>query len=353
MELILIISAVVLVAAAAFCVKMFGLVRVGKDERGLSTLEWMLLVAAVGGLATLGVLIVRSSLGGTDDIEETVDNPTVMAARESVANIDNMADCVASDAGGHMGVKTQWDEDEEECIIVEGANTIAAAGKNANARDAFLAKILSSIDTSARRGDDVRGCDEGENADGFFPQRVTPGSELTLTLPTLTGCNEGKWSETSTPPGDYAGYTFETATVKSITRCYTEGTGGESVICAEDGTAAATQLQPTNVVNGVDRGHIASPSGSGATPQLVDIRNGAEAEDYDILSARAAGVRDGTPKIICSEAATADNCQEGSTALPSLPQGLFKVVIQIVIEHDTKPTEDYLVTDYLFVFSLG
>ncbi len=41
--------------------------RTARDERGLSTLEWILLVAAVGGLATAGVIIVRNAVGGAGD----------------------------------------------------------------------------------------------------------------------------------------------------------------------------------------------------------------------------------------------------------------------------------------------
>ncbi len=37
------------------------------NERGLSTLEWILLVAAVGGLATIGVIVVRGAVDETDD----------------------------------------------------------------------------------------------------------------------------------------------------------------------------------------------------------------------------------------------------------------------------------------------
>ena len=37
------------------------------DERGLSTLEWILLVAAVGGLATIGVIVVRGAADDTGD----------------------------------------------------------------------------------------------------------------------------------------------------------------------------------------------------------------------------------------------------------------------------------------------
>lgn len=35
------------------------------DERGLTTLEWLLLVAAVGGLATIGIVVVRGAAGDT------------------------------------------------------------------------------------------------------------------------------------------------------------------------------------------------------------------------------------------------------------------------------------------------
>ncbi len=39
----------------------------GDQESGLSTLEWILLVAAVGGLATIGIIVVRGSLSDSDD----------------------------------------------------------------------------------------------------------------------------------------------------------------------------------------------------------------------------------------------------------------------------------------------
>ena len=43
-----------------------------QDQQGLSTLEWILLVAAVGGLATAGVIIVRNAVSGAgDQVDDT------------------------------------------------------------------------------------------------------------------------------------------------------------------------------------------------------------------------------------------------------------------------------------------
>ena len=65
----------------------FGRLLAAKDERGLSTLEWILLVAAVGGLATMGVFIVRNA---TDATSEQVDGETDQVAAHTLdaANAD-------------------------------------------------------------------------------------------------------------------------------------------------------------------------------------------------------------------------------------------------------------------------
>ncbi len=66
---------VTLILAATVAAAIFKLARrqfslTGLDEKGLSTLEWILLVAAVGGLATAGVIIVRNAVGSAgDDVE--------------------------------------------------------------------------------------------------------------------------------------------------------------------------------------------------------------------------------------------------------------------------------------------
>ena len=340
MELIGIVSAVVLVAAA-FCFKAFGPVRLGEDEKGLSTLEWMLIVAAVGGLATLGVLIVRSSLGSTDDIEETVDNPTVMAARETVALIDNEADCLSSDAGGHMGVKTQWNADEEECIVVEGANRNAATS---DIEEDYISDLLSAIDTSTRVDDAKRGCEEGENADGFFALRLKAGSTLTLILPTMTECSGGKWVS----GGDYEGYTFGSASIQSVTRCYTAGTGNEGVICAEDPRASSTSssLSASDGANAPQ----GNPGVNDPTSRAGIRDTGGANPDLDLSVAQSAGVADQDDKVVCSSEGSnpPNECKNGET---TLTRGLYRATIQITIEHADTAKDDvsYLVTDYLFV----
>ena len=65
---------IALIIAATFAAAIFSLSQrnfsfssIARDEKGLSTLEWILLVAAVGGLATAGVIIVRNAVGGAGD----------------------------------------------------------------------------------------------------------------------------------------------------------------------------------------------------------------------------------------------------------------------------------------------
>ena len=71
--------------------------RTSSDERGLSTLEWILLVAAVGGLATAGVIIVRNAVGDAgDQVDDT-------ARTERLAQIDVNAAIRTSDTGTNEG----------------------------------------------------------------------------------------------------------------------------------------------------------------------------------------------------------------------------------------------------------
>ena len=57
-----------------------------RGEGGLGTLEWILIVAAVGGLATLGVLIAR---GAADEAGSSVD--------ESIDRLTSVAEQYAAD----------------------------------------------------------------------------------------------------------------------------------------------------------------------------------------------------------------------------------------------------------------
>ena len=68
---------VALIITAAFAVAISSLSQrsfsfTARDEKGLSTLEWILLVAAVGGLATAGVIIVRNAVSSSgDQVDDT------------------------------------------------------------------------------------------------------------------------------------------------------------------------------------------------------------------------------------------------------------------------------------------
>lgn len=55
-------------------------------EQGLSTLEWILIVAAVGGLATLGIFVVRDAAGETKStIQEGSEVDRLLADAEAAA----------------------------------------------------------------------------------------------------------------------------------------------------------------------------------------------------------------------------------------------------------------------------
>ena len=78
------------------------------EGRGISTLEWILLVAAVGGIATLGVLLVR---GANNEASESADGER--AARElfEIAKADGAEDgarsrlACSTERGGRL---RQW-----------------------------------------------------------------------------------------------------------------------------------------------------------------------------------------------------------------------------------------------------
>ncbi len=62
------------------------------DERGLTTLEWLLLVAAVGGLATIGIVVVRGAAGDTrNEVSEGTEVNRLQAQANSDA-VDGGAD---------------------------------------------------------------------------------------------------------------------------------------------------------------------------------------------------------------------------------------------------------------------
>ncbi len=61
-----------------------------RDERGLSTLEWILLVAAVAGLATIGTLVVRGAVTGSE--ERTASNAELSGDDGQLRTLQNQVD---------------------------------------------------------------------------------------------------------------------------------------------------------------------------------------------------------------------------------------------------------------------
>ena len=101
---------IALIIAATFAAAIFSLSQrsfsfAARDEKGLSTLEWILLVAAVGGLATAGVIIVRNAVGGAgDQVDDT-------ARTERLAQIDVNNAIRTLDNGNRIGGASQAIED--------------------------------------------------------------------------------------------------------------------------------------------------------------------------------------------------------------------------------------------------
>ncbi len=78
------------------------------SERGISTLEWILLVAAVGGIATLGILIVRRGYGEAGeqvDGEEAAGQLLAIATEDARRDGRNRATCSVEPPRGRL---QQW-----------------------------------------------------------------------------------------------------------------------------------------------------------------------------------------------------------------------------------------------------
>ncbi|MDE0495843.1 MAG: hypothetical protein OXH86_00680 [Acidimicrobiaceae bacterium] len=70
--------------------------RAARGEEGLTTLEWLLIVAAVAGLAVVAVVIVTRVVNQTAD-QLASSNPTVAAAQESARTLVEQANAVGTD----------------------------------------------------------------------------------------------------------------------------------------------------------------------------------------------------------------------------------------------------------------
>ena len=65
-----------------------------RDERGLSTMEWILLVAAVAGLATIGTLVVRGAVTGSE--ERTASNAVLSGDDGQLLTLQNRVNQIFS-----------------------------------------------------------------------------------------------------------------------------------------------------------------------------------------------------------------------------------------------------------------
>ena len=72
------------------------------DESGLTTLEWLLIVAAVAGLAALAVVLVQNVVSQTSE-QIAGSSARRVAAELHAADINDEARAIATDAGGATG----------------------------------------------------------------------------------------------------------------------------------------------------------------------------------------------------------------------------------------------------------
>ncbi len=314
------------------------------DESGLSTLEWILIVSAVVGLATVGVILVRTSLGDEERVAEGTDSPAVRAARESVVDIDDETECAGSTAGGHLDVTTRWNAETGTCEVIRGANTDAVSQANKEARKRIGADVLEGINLAAlsRSASQGRGCVPLEEAEGYFP---FGGLKMPATF-TLEPLNTGCTFDSGNP---YHGFVPSGDSIVSVVTCAVES--GNRVCAEVPGSSSPGQLN--------DRGcATASPPPPDCTAatstegQTASQRNAA-GFDADILLAEVDSFSPSTPaggnwlRVICSTTDDGyDDCSE-STAVPS--SGLYQVEIKITLSKAGETDKTYSVFDYVAV----
>lgn len=74
------------------------------DERGFSTLEWILVVAAVSGLATLGIIIIQRSLSSSGRPFEEGQSDLEFIAQEDANSANSQTACDVDE-----GELKKWD----------------------------------------------------------------------------------------------------------------------------------------------------------------------------------------------------------------------------------------------------
>ena len=77
-----------------------------RNDRGLTTLEWLLIVAAVAGLAALAVVLVQNVV---DDTAEQISGSSARLTAASVASAEITADAATASADDHTELKAKCD----------------------------------------------------------------------------------------------------------------------------------------------------------------------------------------------------------------------------------------------------
>ena len=325
------------------------ILRKPRDEAGLSTIEWMLIVAAVGGLATLGILVIRNALGSPEDMEDNVEDIDQMAAADIVSGITTKRECESSDLGGQHGVRPFWDANNRICRAVPGANTNAAKPPEIGGIDINLRTLLEGLDQGSRSSEDTRGCAPGENADGFFPvSGMKVGQTFAGQLASMGTCTFSS--------GPYQGFTPKGATpavILSVVRCAAGGDGTDSV-CPEDSSETTGENLKTRDGACTAMGSACTPSNKNtlfptvqqsqlaySSSQLASTRDQGGGVDTDIQISRT--VRLGaSAAIICSGTGVCESAAPDEA-------GLYKVTIQVTLEKSGVSDKTYTVTDFVYV----
>ena len=149
------------------------------DERGLTTLEWLLIVAAVAGLAALAVVLVQNVVGETSEQiagSSARKTAAIIAADQIMRDADRNADAQPASAKKYDDWENHYRSRCDRLEITYGdagiashssfkytekANSATVSAEKKNAKDVDASQI-TTYDPSGQTGDDF---DKAESPD--------------------------------------------------------------------------------------------------------------------------------------------------------------------------------------------